>query len=312
METIKLYLHIFSAMRRAAKLAGALLLYLPGAQPLYHDESLESRMTVTLLHPGEMGAAVGGCLVSRGVRVLWVSEGRSRGVPETRCDCGLCEVSSLDRALAESDALLSICVPSGAFEVAREVAARGFRGIYVDANAIAPAHSREIGRMVEAAGARFVDGGIIGLPPTASRTTRLYLAGPEAGRIAQLFTGSQTTAIAMEDAEVGAASAIKVCFAAYNKGETALLGIIRALAKFEGVDEALMKEWAQSQPGAAQRSGNIAARAFKAWRWAGEMEEIAASFARCRHSFRLPRQRGNLSAAGEFQRLRRSRRQSKK
>ena len=82
----------------------------------------------------------------------------------------------------------------------------------------------------------------------------------------------------MEGAEVGAASAIKVCFAAYNKGETALLGIIRALAKFEGVDEALMKEWAQSQPGAAQRSENIAARAFKAWRWAGEMEEIAASF----------------------------------
>lgn len=225
-----------------------------------------------------MGAAVGACLVSRGVRVLWVSEGRSPASRQRASDGGLCEVSSLDRALEMSEAALSICVPSGAFEVAREIAARNFSGIYIDANAIAPAHSREIGIMVEAAGARFVDGGIIGLPPTASRTTRLYLAGPEAARIAELFAGSQTTAIAMEDAAVGAASAIKVCFAAYNKGETALLGIIRALAKFEGVDEALMKEWAQSQPGAAQRSENIAARAFKAWRWAGEMEEIAASF----------------------------------
>jgi 3-hydroxyisobutyrate dehydrogenase-like beta-hydroxyacid dehydrogenase len=235
-------------------------------------------MTVTLLHPGEMGAAVGACLVSRGVRVVWLSEGRSPASCQRAYDCGLCEVSSLDRALEESDAVLSICVPSGAFDVAREVAARKFHGIFVDANAIAPAHSREIGIMVEAAGARFVDGGIIGLPPTASRTTRLYLAGPEAASIAELFEGSQTTAIPMEDAAVGAASAIKVCFAAYNKGETALLGIIRALAKFEGVDDALMKEWAQSQPGAAQRSENIAARAFKAWRWAGEMEEIAASF----------------------------------
>lgn len=235
-------------------------------------------MIVTLLHPGEMGAAVGGCLVSRGVRVEWVSEGRSPASRKRAGDYGLCEVLSLDRALEESDVVLSICVPSGAFEVAREVAERGCRGIYIDANAIAPAHSREIGTMVEAAGARFVDGGIIGLPPTASRTTRLYLAGPEATSIAELFAGSQTTAIPMEGAAVGAASAIKVCFAAYNKGETALLGIIRALAKFEGVDDALMKEWGQSQPGAAQRSGNIAARAFKAWRWAGEMEEIAASF----------------------------------
>ncbi len=235
-------------------------------------------MTVTLLHPGEMGAAVGACLVSRGVRVVWVSEGRSPASRKRASGCGLEEAPSLDRALEESDAVLSICVPSGAFDVAREVAARSFRGAYVDANAIAPAHSREIGVLVEAAGARFVDGGIIGLPPTASRTTRLYLAGPEAASIAALFEGSQTTAIAMVEAAVGAASAIKVCFAAYNKGETALLGIIRALAKFEGVDEALMKEWAQSQPGAAQRSENIAARAFKAWRWAGEMEEIAASF----------------------------------
>lgn len=235
-------------------------------------------MTITLLHPGEMGAAVGACLVQRAVRVLWVSEGRSAASRKRACERELNEISSLDRALEESDAVLSICAPSGAFEVAREVAAIGFRGIYVDANAIAPAHSREIGVVVEAAGARFVDGGIIGLPPTSRRVARLYLAGPEAASIAKLFAGSQTTAIPMGEAAAGAASAIKVCFAAYNKGETALLGIIRALAKFEGIDEALMKEWAQSQPGAAQHSENIAARAFKAWRWAGEMEEIAASF----------------------------------
>jgi 3-hydroxyisobutyrate dehydrogenase-like beta-hydroxyacid dehydrogenase len=234
-------------------------------------------MTIALLHPGEMGAAVGACLVSRGVRVVCVAEGRSPATRKRAADGGLSEVPSLDRALETADAVLSICVPSGAFDVARSVAARGFRGIYIDANAVSPAHAREIGTTLEAGGASFVDGGIIGLPPTASRTTRLYLCGAQAPGIAELFAGSQTHAILMEGA-IGAASAIKVCFAAYNKGETALLGIIRALAKFEGVDDALMKEWSQSQPGAAARSGNIAARAFKAWRWAGEMEEIAASF----------------------------------
>lgn len=234
-------------------------------------------MTITLLHPGEMGAAVGGCLVSRGVRVVWASQDRSPASRQRAVDFGLEDLGSLDCALAASDAVLSICVPSGAFDVAREVAAKGFSGVYIDANAIAPAHSREIGQMLEAEGSSFVDGGIIGLPPTPNRLTRLYLAGPRATQIATLFNGSQTEAIAM-DGEVGAASALKMCYAAWSKGETALLGIIRALARFEGVDDALVKEWNDSMPGVAQKSEQIVARAFKAWRWAGEMEEIAAAF----------------------------------
>ncbi len=234
-------------------------------------------MTITLLHPGEMGAAVGTCLVSRGNRVVWASENRSEASRKRAIDARLEDLKTLACALAVSDAVLSICVPSGAFDVAREVAAKRFRGVYIDANAISPAHSREIGQMVEAVGASFVDGGIIGLPPTPKRTTRLYLAGPKAADIAALFDGSQTEGIAMDRA-IGAASALKVCYAAWSKGETALLGIIRSLAKFEGVDEALLKEWNDSQPGVAQKSEQIAARAFKAWRWAGEMEEIAAAF----------------------------------
>ena len=34
-------------------------------------------MIVGLLHPGEMGAAVGRALQANGVEVLWASEGRS-------------------------------------------------------------------------------------------------------------------------------------------------------------------------------------------------------------------------------------------
>ena len=234
-------------------------------------------MTITLLHPGEMGSAVGACLVSRGVRVVWCSESRGAASRKHAQEAGLEDLGSLDCALAASDAVLSICIPSGAFEVARQVAARKFRGIYIDANAIAPAHSREIGCMVEASGASFVDGGIIGLPPTPNRVTRLYLCGPKAPEIAALFSGSQTEAITM-DGGIGAASAIKVCYAAWNKGQTALLAIVRSLAKFEGVDEALLKEWNDTQPGVGAQSDQIADRARKAWRWSGEMEEIAASF----------------------------------
>jgi 3-hydroxyisobutyrate dehydrogenase-like beta-hydroxyacid dehydrogenase len=234
-------------------------------------------MTIALLHPGEMGAAVGACLVSRGIRVVWASENRSPATRERANHAGLEDLGSLDRALAASDAVLSICAPSGALELARQVASHGFRGIYIEANAISPARSREIGCLAETAGGHFVDGGIIGLPPTPERSVRLYLCGPDAPAMAALFAGSQTEAIVI-DRPIGAASALKMCYAACNKGETALLGIIRSLALHEGVDETLLKEWQDSQPGVAERSENIAKRARKAWRWAGEMEEIAASF----------------------------------
>jgi 3-hydroxyisobutyrate dehydrogenase-like beta-hydroxyacid dehydrogenase len=234
-------------------------------------------MTILLLHPGEMGAAVAGCLVRSGTRVIYASDGRSDASRERATQEGIEDGGTLEAAIRQADAVLSICVPSGANEVARIVAALGFQGIYIDANAIAPESSREIGRIVEAAGATFVDGGIIGLPPTPTRVTRLYLCGPDAGGIAELFNGTQTQA-AVLSAPIGAASALKVCFAAWSKGETALLGVIRALANFEGVDDALMREWRDSMPGVAEQSEHIVQRAWKAWRWSGEMEEIAASF----------------------------------
>jgi 3-hydroxyisobutyrate dehydrogenase-like beta-hydroxyacid dehydrogenase len=234
-------------------------------------------MTIALLHPGEMGAAVGACLVSRGTRVVWASEGRSPATRTRASEAGFEDLGSLERAVAASDGVMSICVPSGAVDLARQVAAANFRGIYIDANAISPAHSREIGCLVEKNGGRFVDGGIIGLPPTPSRIVKLYLCGADACSIAELFAGTQTKAVVI-DGGIGAASALKMCYAAWAKGETALLGSIRALARHEGVDETLLNEWRESMPGIAEQSEHIAQRARKAWRWAGEMEEIAASF----------------------------------
>ncbi len=127
--------------------------------------------TIALLHPGEMGAALGACLVSRGFRVLWVSQGRSAATRKRAEAAGLEECETLDRALAAADVVFSVCPPHGALDLARAVAEKNFGGVYVDANAIAPASAREIGRAIEAAGASFVDGGIIGPPPNAPGRT---------------------------------------------------------------------------------------------------------------------------------------------
>jgi len=182
------------------------------------------------------------------------------------------------KVLAASEVVLSICPPHAALDLAREVAAQRFTGLYVDGNAVAPATAREIGTTVERGGATFVDGGLIGPPPRAAGSTRLYLSGREAKRAVALFEGSVLEAIAVNDVP-GAASALKMVYAAFTKGTSALLMGVRALAASEGVDDALLAEWHRSQPDLPKKS-EAAARdnARKAWRFVGEMDEIAATF----------------------------------
>jgi 3-hydroxyisobutyrate dehydrogenase-like beta-hydroxyacid dehydrogenase len=232
---------------------------------------------IAILHPGDMGAAVGACLIGRNLKVLFVSAGRSAATVSRALEAGFEDCGTLSRVLARADALVSVCPPHAALALAREVAGLGFGGIYVDANAVSPATARMIGQTVAAAGASFVDGGIIGPPPVSDGTTRFYLSGGSAGQIADLFSGSRLTAIVLEG-PAGSASALKASYAAWTKGATALLAAVRALARHEGVEDALLSEWKLSQPALEKRSEAVSAEARKAWRWIGEMEEIAASF----------------------------------
>ncbi|HET9489014.1 MAG TPA: DUF1932 domain-containing protein [Methylomirabilota bacterium] len=240
----------------------------------------DSRVTVGLLHPGEMGSTVGATVVASGARVVWASEGRSLATQARARETGLEDVRTLSALVQASQVILSVVPPHGALDLANAVAALGFRGRYVDANAVAPETTRQIGRVVEAAGARFVDGGIIGPAARRRGTTRIYLSGPAAPEIAGLFAAGPLDAIAL-DAPAGAASAVKVAYAGWNKGSQALLAAIRAFAVAEGVDAAVLAEWKISKPevpGLSERAFSDNAR--KAWRFVGEMDEIAAALAR--------------------------------
>ncbi|HET8577965.1 MAG TPA: DUF1932 domain-containing protein [Methylomirabilota bacterium] len=235
-------------------------------------------MTVGILHPGEMGSVVGAAARANGARLLWASEGRSPGSGARAANAGLEDVKTLEQLVASSDLILSICPPDAAIDQARTVAAHRFAGLYVDANAVSPGTAQEVGRIVEQAGATFVDGGIIGSPPKTRGSTRLYLSGPKAGRIAELFVQGPLEAIAL-DGGPGAASALKMAYAAYTKGTAALLMSIRAFASRAGVDEDLLSEWKRSQPelpALAERA--VRSTPAKAWRFVGEMEEMAAAF----------------------------------
>ncbi len=226
-----------------------------------------------------MGVDVGASLRAGGARVLWASEGRSPATHARAAGAGLEDAGTVRAVIAASEMMFSVCPPESALDVARAVMAAKFAGVYVDANAVSPATSREIGAVVEQGGATYVDGGIVGPPPKKRGTTRLYLAGAPAERVAALLGAGPLEAIVL-DGKIGAASALKMAYASWTKGSQALLMAVRALAIAEGVDDALLREWQRSQPDLPERSERaVRGTARKAWRFVGEMEEIAATFA---------------------------------
>jgi 3-hydroxyisobutyrate dehydrogenase-like beta-hydroxyacid dehydrogenase len=241
------------------------------------DTDHVNKQAIGLLHPGEMGAAVGRCLTSRGHAVLWASEGRSPATKARASAAGLTDAGTAAAVAGQAGIILSVCPPHAAADVAW--AAHGFRGVYVDANAISPGTAREVAQMITDSGGRYVDGGIIGLPPVSPGTARLYLSGPEAAAVQALFTGTDLDARIAGPA-LTAASAVKMAYGAWTKGTAALILAIREFAREEGIEETLLAEWALSQPKLEKRSrGSARSAAAKGWRWVAEMEEIAASMA---------------------------------
>jgi 3-hydroxyisobutyrate dehydrogenase-like beta-hydroxyacid dehydrogenase len=232
--------------------------------------------TIGLLHPGEMGAALGSVLRGRDNVVLWASSGRSAATARRGEQAGLRDVGTVTELADRSNVIVSVCPPHAALEVAQLVA--GFDGVFVDVNAVSPATAQTVAGAIEAGGGLYVDGGIVGVPPRSAGTTHLYLSGASAPTVAALFTGTVVDARVVSD-RLGAASALKMAYAAWTKGTAALLLAIRALARAEAVEEALLEEWRESIPDLPEQSLRAASSACgKGWRWIAEMEEIASTF----------------------------------
>jgi len=231
---------------------------------------------IGLLHPGAMGASVGAAARGNQHLVFWASSGRSPGTHARARRANLEDIGTVAELVKASEIVLSVCPPHAAEDVAYEVAQLGFTGVYVECNAISPDRTRAIQRIVEKSGAHYVDGGIIGGPAwTREARTRLYLSGPRAEEVAACFAGSPLEAPVISE-RIGAASALKMGYAAYTKGTTALLTAILGLVEKEGVRAELAQQWGDSFT--AQTVRRVCANTAKAWRFVGEMHEIAATF----------------------------------
>lgn len=233
---------------------------------------------VGILNPGAMGASIAASARSAGHEVVWVSAGRSAATRQRATENDLRAVDTLAQLCAACDVILCVCPPHAADAVADAVIAAGFGGLYCEGNAISPQKTQAVGERMAAVGIDYVDGSIVGPPAWNAGTTRFYLSGPSAGQVAELFLGTFTEAIAIGD-QVGKASALKMTFAALTKGSTALLSAIYGVAENLGVRAELEREWGmRSAESVQQRRDQVRGVTGKAWRFAGEMQEIAATF----------------------------------
>ena len=236
------------------------------------------RAQLGILHPGNMGISVAASAQNSGCQVYWVSEGRSAQTRERADRFGLDDTGTMAKLCQTCSILVSVCPPHAAEDVAERVLGHGFDGLYLDANAISPQRVARMGERMAAAGVSFVDGGIVGGPAWKPNSTWLYLSGGDAGKVMDYFSAGPLETTVIGEA-VGKASALKMCYAAWTKGSTALRCAILATAESLGVWEELAGQWERDWPGFAEQTINHARRVTsKAWRFAGEMEEISATF----------------------------------
>lgn len=230
---------------------------------------------IGILHPGEMGVSIAASAINSKNEVYWVSQGRSEKTRLRAEQQRLIELSSVEQLCQTCEIIMSVCPPHVAEEVASSVLEAGFKGLYLDANAIAPQRATELGTQMDEAGVHFVDGGIIGGPAWEPDETWLYLSGEHAPKIAACFSNGllETKIIGTG---IGKASALKMCYAAYSKGTTALLAAIVAAAESLDVRQELYTHWDRDSKGFSGQVGQRVSRVTaKAWRFEGEMREIA-------------------------------------
>jgi 3-hydroxyisobutyrate dehydrogenase-like beta-hydroxyacid dehydrogenase len=230
-----------------------------------------------------MGAALGAAVKPAAGVVIWAAGGRSHATAKRAELADLIAVPDVGALAQRADLVVSICPPDAALAVAEEVAA-GLAGrdpdswpLYLDANAVAPATVRRVAALLGPE--RVVDGAVIGPPAWERGQSVLWLSGPRADEVAELFAASPFDARLL-GGELGAASALKACFALHSKALPAIWLEIAQAAEQAGVAEPLRGELRRFGVDLSERLAALSKSADdKAWRWAGEMDEAADAMA---------------------------------
>ena len=209
------------------------------------------------------------CLTERSSRTRELSE-----------IAGIVDVPDFAEMVARADIVLSVLVPERSVDVARQVAAviseTGKPLPFADCNPVAPAVAQHMAVIIENAGGKYIDGGIIGGPPGRGEPPRFYASGPHEAIMGQL--DGRGISVPMMGGEVGRASAIKMCYASLSKGAAALNASALISAMNLGIYDEFIAEMESSQQAVLSNMQGVNGLGAKAFRWIDEMEQISATF----------------------------------
>jgi 3-hydroxyisobutyrate dehydrogenase-like beta-hydroxyacid dehydrogenase len=232
---------------------------------------------IAVIGMGAMGSAVAEVLLAASAEVVTFLKGRSA---ETQRRAEAIGIRSVDLAtVVQADIILSIVPPAEALTVAQQIstAMTGSTpsAFFVDCNAISPETMSEIANAFDDNIGRVFDGCIIGGPPKPGKPgPHVYISGG----------GNNVVDVLLEhgldarplDSAIGAASALKMCYAGINKGLIGLGTAMLLAAAESGADKALMAEMRESQSElVAKFAKGVPDMYPKAYRWVAEMKEIA-------------------------------------
>ena len=238
--------------------------------------------TIAILSPGNMGGAVGAQLGQAGYDVITCLAGRSDFTRRKAEEAGFRDVADMNALVSDADLILSILDPAKAMDIADQVAAAmksaGEKPVFADCNATSPATAEKLNAIIEGAGGKFVDVGIIGGAPTRRENFPLFCtSGPHAGLLDEL--DDKGVRIEFIGPEIGQGSGIKICNGAYNKGAFALYTTVMLAAEHYGCTEFLRDRLPNSQSGTVERLDQAVLRLPSlSGRYIGEMEQVAETF----------------------------------
>ncbi|KAJ7039154.1 6-phosphogluconate dehydrogenase C-terminal domain-like protein [Mycena alexandri] len=266
---------------------------------------------VAVIAAGAMGSGVARVLTRNGVKVLTNLDNRSEATKKRAREAGM-QDASFKEIGSTCDWVLSILPPSDAFALAEKFLQESAGStrlaatpapVFVDCNAVNPATVHRIADLFEKSASKFIDAGSMELSEVHSslsgQTLYQFLArtsGPpsddynptfyaSAGNDSLLDSfvglskyGLKVSALKGEGAGIGDASALKMSYAGITKGTTALFStmILAAHQSSPATADALLNELHASQPFLLKRiTSAVPPMVPKAYRWVGEMEEIA-------------------------------------
>jgi 3-hydroxyisobutyrate dehydrogenase-like beta-hydroxyacid dehydrogenase len=242
--------------------------------------------TIAFIGFGEAGSILGAELARRGCSVraydILLDDAAESARMRHRIELAGADVApTLQAALRGAKLVISAVTATSASQVARDSAALLAIGqVYMDINSVAPGNKRDSAQRIEARGAHYLDAAVMAPVPPKRLAVPMLLGGSNAAELSAALNalGFATRAVS---AEVGMASAIKMCRSVMIKGIEALTVECLLAARYYGAEQAVLQSLAATFPSMgwneAQPDYLVSRVAEHGRRRAAEMREVAAT-----------------------------------